>query len=143
MSALVSDGAVAAPHTDAHLKNPWGLSVLPGGPMWVTNNADHTATIYDGTGIVQALVVSIPGGTNGPGDVTGTVASTSTTDFIVTNGVASAPARFLFVTESGTLSAWAPAVDATNAIVVHDDGAGGAVYKGLAIAADGGGKIRK
>lgn len=138
MSALVSDGAVAAAHTDVHLKNPWGLSVLPGGPMWVTNNADSTSTIYDGTGIVQALVVTIPGGMNGPGNVTGTVASSSTTDFMVTNGTTTAPARFMFVTESGTLSAWAPSVNATNAIVVHDDAAGGAVYKGLAIATNAG-----
>jgi uncharacterized protein (TIGR03118 family) len=138
MSALVSDGAVAAASTDTHLKNPWGLSVLPGGPMWVTNNVDHTSTIYDGTGVVQALVVSIPGGTRGPGDVTGTVSSSSTTDFMVTNGTTTAPARFMFVTESGTLSGWAPSVNATNAIVAYDDAAGGAVYKGLAIAANAG-----
>lgn len=137
LSALVSDGAVTAPHTDTHLKNPWGLAVLPGGPMWVTNNVDHTSTIYDGTGIVQALVVTIPGGANGPGDVTGTVASASATDFMVTDGASSAPARFVFATQSGTLSAWAPTVDATNAILVHDD-ADGASYTGLALAANGG-----
>lgn len=138
LSALVSDGAVAAAQTDTHLKNPWGLALLPGGPMWVTNNADHTSTLYDGTGLVQALVVTIPGGTNGPGDVTGTVASSSTTAFMVGNGTTTAPARFIFATESGTLSAWAPTVDATNAIVVHDDGADGAVYTGLATASDAG-----
>lgn len=136
-SALVSDGAVAAASTDAHLKNPWGLSVLPGGPMWVTNNRDSTSTIYDGTGIVQALVVSIPGGAAGVGNVTGTVASASTTDFQVTNGTTSAPARFLFVTEGGTLSGWAPTVDATNARIAFDGGASNAVYMGLAIANNG------
>jgi uncharacterized protein (TIGR03118 family) len=129
---------VAAAHTDTHLKNPWGLALLPGGPMWVTNNADHTSTLYDGTGIVQSLVVTIPAGTRGPGDVTGTIASSSTTDFMVSNGTTSAPARFVFATESGTLSAWAPTVNATNAIVVYDDAAGGAVYTGLAIATNGG-----
>jgi uncharacterized protein (TIGR03118 family) len=136
MSALVSDGAVVAASTDPHLKNPWGIAALPGGPAWVTNNLDRTSTIYDGTGLVQALVVNIPAGANGPGDVTGIVASSSTTDFQVTNGTVTASARFLFVTESGSLSGWAPTVDGTNAKVVYSDN-GGAIYKGLAIANNG------
>jgi uncharacterized protein (TIGR03118 family) len=136
MSALVSDGSVAAAQTDPHLKNPWGLAALPTGPMWIANNVDHTSTIYDGTGLVQPLVVNIPAGTNGPGDVTGIVASSSATDFMF--GATPAPARFLFVTQSGTLSAWSPTVDPANAVVVYDDGAGGAVYTGLATATDGG-----
>jgi Putative Ig domain len=80
LSPLVSDGSVTAPATDAHLKNPWGMAVLPGGPMWVANNHDLTSTIYEGTGLVQALVVSIPSGVNGVGNVTGMVSSTSTSD---------------------------------------------------------------
>ena len=136
-SSLVSDGAVAAASTDAHLKNPWALAVLAGGPMWVSNNHDHTATVYDGTGLIQTVVVNIPAGANGTGDVTGMVASSSTTDFMVTNGTTTAPARFLFVTETGTLSGWAPTVNATNARIAYDDAAGGAIYKGLAIAGNG------
>jgi len=136
-SSLVSDGAVAAAFTDAHLKNPWGLSVLPGGPMWITNNHDHTSTVYDGTGVIQPVVVNIPGGANGIGSVTGTVASASTTDFMVTNGTTTAPARFMFVTEGGTLSGWAPTVNATNAQIAVDDAASGAIYMGLAIASNG------
>jgi uncharacterized protein (TIGR03118 family) len=137
LSALVSDGAVAAASTDTHLKNPWGLAVLPGGPIWVSNNADRTSTIYEGTGLVQPLVVNIPAGANGPGNVTGIAASASTTDFQVTNGTVTAPARFLFVTESGSLLGWSPAVDTGNAIVAYNDTAG-AVYMGLAIASNGG-----
>ncbi|MFO1503998.1 MAG: TIGR03118 family protein [Steroidobacteraceae bacterium] len=137
MSALVSDGAVTAVSTDAHLKNPWGLAALPGGPVWVSNNVDHTSTLYDGTGLVQTLVVSIPAGANGVGDVTGIVASSSTTDFQVTNGTVTASARFLFVSESGSLYGWSPTVNANTAIVAYND-AGGADYKGMAIAANGG-----
>jgi len=136
MSALVSDGAATAVSTDAHLKNPWGIAALAGGPAWITNNHDHTSTIYDGTGLVQALVVNIPAGANGLGDVTGIVASSSNTDFQVTNGTTTASARFLFVTESGSLYGWAPTVDGTNAKVAYDD-ATGAIYKGLALANDG------
>ncbi len=45
-------------------------------------------------------------------------------------------ARFLFVTEDGTISGWNPAVDATHAIVKVTSP--GAVYKGVAIASRGG-----
>jgi uncharacterized protein (TIGR03118 family) len=138
LSKLVSDGSVSAASTDPHLKNPWGLAVLPNGPMWVTNNRDHTSTIYDGTGLVQSLVVSIPAGVNGLGNVTGIVSSGSTTDFAVTNGTLTGFARFIFATETGTLSGWSPTVDGTHALVAYDDAAGGAVYKGLATANNAG-----
>jgi uncharacterized protein (TIGR03118 family) len=137
LSKLVTNGAVAATFTDPHLKNPWGLAFSPTSPMWVANNVDHTSTLYDGTGLVQALVVSIPAGVNGLGTATGMVASTSSVDFMVTAGVLTAPARFIFATESGTISAWAPTVDATHALVMYDDAAGLADYKGLAIANNG------
>jgi uncharacterized protein (TIGR03118 family) len=136
LSALVSDGAATAVSTDVHLKNPWGIAALSGGPAWVTNNHDHTSTVYDGTGLIQTTVVNIPAGANGPGDVTGIVASSSATDFQVTNGTTTAPARFIFVTESGSLAGWAPTVNATNAIVVYNDTTG-AIYKGLALANNG------
>jgi uncharacterized protein (TIGR03118 family) len=140
LSKLVSDVAGTAVSTDPHLKNPWGLAALPNGPMWVTNNRDRTSTIYDGTGLVQGLVVSIPAGVNGLGDVTGVVASGSNTDFTVTNTTTAvtAPARFIFATETGTISGWAPTVLATQAVVAYDDAGGAAVYKGLAIAANAG-----
>jgi uncharacterized protein (TIGR03118 family) len=137
LSPLVSDGSVTAPSTDAHLKNPWGMALLPGGPMWVANNHDQSSTIYDGTGLVQGLVVGIPAGVNGLGNVTGMVSSASTTDFTVTNGTVTAPARFLFATETGTISGWAPSVDGTHAKIAYDNAAGGAVFKGLAIANNG------
>ena len=136
MSALVSDGAATAVSTDVHLKNPWGIAALAGGPAWVTNNHDHTSTVYDGTGLIQTTVVTIPAGANGAGDVTGIVASSSTTDFQVTNGTTTAPARFLFVSESGSLYGWAPTVNATTAIVAYNDTTG-AIYKGLALASNG------
>jgi uncharacterized protein (TIGR03118 family) len=136
-SALVSDGSVAAVSTDAHLKNPWGLAALPTGPFWTGNNGDRTSTVYDGTGLVQATVVNIPAGANGLGEVTGVVASASTTDFMVSNGTTTAASRFIFATATGTISAWAPSVNAGNAIVTYDDGVGLANYTGLAIAGTG------
>src|SRR5882724_5370453 len=99
MTSLVSDGAVAAAKTDANLKNPWGLVMAPGLPAWVANNATQTATIYDGTGQIQTLVVALPGGVNGAADVTGLIfnpfTTTHSTEFVLSNGTVSAPARFI------------------------------------------------
>jgi uncharacterized protein (TIGR03118 family) len=138
MSPLVSDGAVTAASTDASLKNPWGIVFAPGAPVWIANNGTQTSTLYDGTGRPQALIVNIPAGLNGNANPTGIVFNASTTDFTVTNGTQTAAARFIFNGEGGTISGWAPAVNGTNAILAYDDGAGGAVYKGLAIASDNG-----
>jgi uncharacterized protein (TIGR03118 family) len=137
MSKLVSDGAVTAATTDAHLVNPWGIVFAPGAPVWVANNATQSATLYDGTGRQQALVVTIPAGLNGDANATGIVFN-STTDFVIGNGTTSAVARFIFDGEGGTITAWSPTVDLNNAFIGYDDGAGGAVYKGLAIASDAG-----
>ena len=137
MSALVSDGAVTAATTDANLINPWGIVFAPGAPVWIANNATETSTLYDGTGTKVPLIVSLPAGLNGSADATGIVFNSSGTDFVVASGNLSAPARFIFDGEGGTILGWSPTVDATHAVIAYDDGAGGAVYKGLAIANDG------
>ena len=137
MSRLVSDGAVTAATVDHNLINPWGIVIAPGRPVWVANNGTQTSTLYDGTGQVVPLVVSLPGGMNGDADATGIVFN-GTTDFAVSNGTQSAAAAFIFDGEGGTILGWSPAVDATHALIAYDDGAGGAVYKGLAIAVDSG-----
>lgn len=135
--ALVSDGSVAAATIDRNLINPWGIVFAPDSPVWVANNATSTATLYDGTGVESPPVVALPGGINGPADPTGVVFN-DTKDFVVSNGTSSAAASFIWDGEGGTLIAWTSTVDRSNGIIVHDDGNGGAVYKGLAIAADHG-----
>src|SRR5262245_42630120 len=137
LTKLVSDGSTAAQKTDANLKNPWGIVFATGAPVWISNNATQTSTLYDGTGVPRPLIVTLPAGLRGAANPTGIVANASTTDFKVTKGVASAAARFLFDGEGGTILGWAPTVDATNGVIAYDDGNGGAVYKGLAIASDG------
>ncbi|NPT56214.1 TIGR03118 family protein [Paraburkholderia elongata] len=135
-SALVSDGAVSAPHTDANLKNAWGIAFNPKGFFWVADNGTSVATLYDGNGVPQSLVVSIPNGISGPANPTGIVFN-GTTDFSVTQGGKTGVGAFIFSGEGGTITAWAPAVAPTTAIVMFDDGSGGAVYKGLALASNG------
>jgi len=128
---LVSDVPGAAEHTDRNLVNGWGVAFNPLGVVWVADNGTGVATLYDGAGNPQSLVVSIPGGRP-----TGIVFNGSN-DFVVSKGGVSGPARFIFATEGGIIAAWAPNVDPTHAITVVDNSASGAIYKGLAIGADG------
>jgi uncharacterized protein (TIGR03118 family) len=135
---LVSDGFITADHTDADLVNPWGIVFNPNGPVWVADNATGVSTLYDGSGVKQQLVVTIPTptGVTPPASPTGIVFS-SGSDFVVTQGALSGPSRFIFATEDGTIAAWAPNVNPTNAILVADRSGDKAVYKGLALAANG------
>jgi len=129
---LVSNVQGRAAHTDPHLVNGWGVAFNPFGVVWVAANGTGVATLYDGDGNPQALFVTIPGG-----KPTGIVFNGSTSDFVVSQGGRSGAAAFMFATENGTIAAWAPAVDRNNAITVVDNSASGAIYKGLALAADG------
>jgi uncharacterized protein (TIGR03118 family) len=133
-TALVSDGALPAAHADVNLKNPWGVAFNPKGFVWVADNGTNVATLYDGNGVPQSLVVTIPNGLNGSASPTGIVFN-GTQSFTVTENGKSGVAAFIFTGEGGTITAWAPTVGPTNAFVMYDDGAGGAVYKGLALAA--------
>jgi uncharacterized protein (TIGR03118 family) len=136
--ALVSDGVVAAGHTDAQLQNPWGLAFAPGGPFWIADNNDSLATVYDGNGVPGTPVVTLPAATNGPANPSGEVYN-GTSDFPVGSGAGATPARFLFDGEGGTILGWAAG---SSAVVLYDDGVANgalaAVYKGLALASNGG-----
>jgi uncharacterized protein (TIGR03118 family) len=147
---LVSDIPGLAAHTDPNLRNSWGTSTGPGLPIWVSDNASGVTTLYDGQGNPQPgsgdnqLVVTIPAPPSaGPGAVgapDGTVFNPTAGGFVVSKNGVSAPARFLFATEDGTIAGWAPSVDPTRAVLAVDrstatDPAGdvGALYKGLAL----------
>ena len=112
---LVSDVPGRAQVTDPHLVNAWGASHLGASPLWVSDNGADVTTLYSGAvngspQTIVPLVVSIPGGAP-----TGQV-SNPTTSFAVHDAAGhSAPARFLFVGETGHLSGWNPAVGGTGA----------------------------
>jgi uncharacterized protein (TIGR03118 family) len=133
---LVGDTAAAgALVVDPNLVNPWGIAFGPTSPVWVANNHSETSTLYNGNGVAQALIVSVPAAF----DPTGIVFN-STTDFVVTSGANSGAARFIYVGEGGMVAGWSPTADATHAISVYT-AADGAVYKGLAIANNGTGSF--
>ncbi len=129
---LVGDtGAAGALTVDANLVNPWGIAFGPTSPSWVANNHSETSTLYNGNGVAQALIVTVPDGF----DPTGIVFNASS-DFVVTSGATSGPARFIYSGEGGMIAGWSPTADATHALVAYT-AADGAVYKGLAIANNG------
>ena len=125
---LVSDGYLARTTVDPSLVNAWGLAASETGPWWTANEATDTSTLYDGTGRKRPLVVTVAGGP------TGTVFN-GTAGFVVKDGAASAPARFIFACEDGKIRGWASTVPAANSSVTEvavDNSHRGAVYRGLA-----------
>jgi len=140
LTALVADtsGGTAA-NLDTHLVNPWGLSIPTGNfQAWVANNGTQTSTLYDGNGKPQPhaapLVVNFAASAAGTAfDPSGIVFNASSSDFMVSSAGASGAASFLFVGEGGMIAGWSFGVDATHAVTMYTD-AGGAVYKGVALA---------
>jgi uncharacterized protein (TIGR03118 family) len=137
---LVSNTPGVAPVTDPQLVNPWGVSRGSGSPWWVSDNATGFSTLYNGPGVKQSLIVTIPPAdpTNKKtptGTPTGTIFNGSTTDFLLAPG---APATFLFSTIDGSIVGWnanvavasGAAPPSTHAVTVAK-GPGGSTYTGL------------
>src|SRR6266446_738670 len=109
---LVSSTSGVAPLTDSQLVNPWGISRGSGSPWWISDNAKGFSTLYDGAGVKQSMIVTIPPADptnkNTPtGSPTGTIFNGTQTDFLLAPGK---PAVFLFCTIDGTIAGWNPTV---------------------------------
>lgn len=129
---LVADTSGKAAVTDPNLVNPWGMSRSSSSPWWISDNGMGLATLYGATGTPSALVVTIP-----PGDPTSGASGTptgqifnGTTSFALAPGF---PARFIFVTEDGTISGWNSGVKPTTAVIMVNTKSA-SVFKGLAVA---------
>ncbi|HTV65123.1 MAG TPA: TIGR03118 family protein [Bryocella sp.] len=131
---LTSDIANISNNTDPNLGNPWGLAASSSGPWWVNDNNTGLATLYNGSGVPQSLVVTIPSWTgSGTGAPSGMVFN-GTSDFQLATGD---PAFFIFDTEDGTIQGWNPSVN-PNTAIIEVNNFGSAVYKGLALASANG-----
>ena len=115
---LVSDIPGFAKFTDPDLVNAWGMGASGGSPVWIGANGTGKSVLYDGLGVKQGLVVTIPG----DGSVTGLSFSNIAGSF---NGD-----TFLFANEDGTVSGWRGALGTTAETLVVGSAAN--VYKGLA-----------
>jgi uncharacterized protein (TIGR03118 family) len=129
---ILSDGFIPADHTDSNVVNAWGLVAGPTTPWWIADNGTGKTTLFNiATNAIQATF-TVPGAGGAQGNPTGVVFNGGT-GFVVNNGVgAPSPARFIFSSEDGTLSAFKGAPIVT--VVPNPQApAHGAIYKGLAI----------
>jgi len=131
---LVSDVPGLAAFTDPNLKNPWGIALSATGPFWVSNQVTGTATVYNGAGQPQPLIVTVPGASMGPRGPTGQVFN-ATSDFSLASG---GKALFLFANLDGSISGWNAAQGTTATVQAATPGA---VYTGLAIGNNGAGNF--
>ncbi|MFL6427812.1 MAG: TIGR03118 family protein [Acidobacteriaceae bacterium] len=128
---LVADTPGAAKITDPNLVNSWGLARSSTSPWWVADNGTGLSTLYDGTGNIAKLVVTIPPGSSS--------SQTGTPTGMVFNGTpgfelaSTKPAIFLWVTEDGTISGWNPGVQPTTAVIKVNEKEK-SVFKGATIA---------
>src|SRR5260370_14921989 len=111
---LVSDTLAEGTNPpDPNLKDAWGISRSTTSPWWVSDKMAGVSTLYNGSGVKTPLTVTIPHtAQTAIGSPTGQVFNGSN-DFAVAPGK---PGLFIFVSLDGTISAWNPGVNRTNAI---------------------------
>lgn len=117
--------------TDPTLLNAWGIAFSPSGIAWVNANGSGLSELYTKTGSAPRPGVNIPAPEAATGGTPTGIVFNGTPDFILPNGKAAA---FIFVSEDGIISGWN---GGNNAVIVKDDSPN-AIYKGLALANDGG-----
>jgi len=134
---LVSNAAGNGAQTvDANLVNGWGVAFGTTSPVWVSNQATGTSTLYNGNGKAQPVAAPRVVGFD-PGFLPTGIVFNGGTGFTVTSAGRTAAAAFIFSGEGGKIAGWAASVNGTLALTTYTD-ASGAVYKGLAIGSTGG-----
>jgi uncharacterized protein (TIGR03118 family) len=132
---LVADLPGVADVMDPNLVNPWGVSESASSPFWISDNGTGLTTLYNGSGVIIPLVVTIAPPKGGSVAAPSGQVFNNTTVFQLANGK---PAAFIFVTEDGTMSAWNGGAASS---IQADNSAIGAVYKGLALGANSTGPL--
>jgi len=134
---ISDDGSVPGTIPDPNLINGWGIAASSTSPWWVSSADMSVARIYTGAGAINGLTVNVSGNPTG-------IVFYGGAGFLVTNGITTAPARFLFAAEDGSISGWnfglpPNGVPPPTQAWVGLPAAGGASYKGLAVAQTAGG----
>ena len=128
---LVSDLTGVGNFTDPNLINSWGITII-NNVIWVADNGTGKVTTYNLNGSIYPIVVSVNNNT-GVALAPSGIVHNKTTGFVITNGTIRAPALWLVATENGLINAYNPLVNSTASLVVVDNSATGAVYKGITI----------
>jgi uncharacterized protein (TIGR03118 family) len=144
LSATVMSGAIVqtnldsdipgmAANTDSNLKNPWGISFSATSPFWISDQVSNVSTLYAGTGVPAALIVTVPGGPTGQ-----VFNSAGAGNFPVPGPGAGAAANFIFDTLGGSIYAWNGSAGTTAQLVATTPGAS---FTGLALASNASGNF--
>jgi len=124
---------------DANLLNPWGIAISSTGTFCISANHSGAGVIYDNNGQQLFAPPSIPTGflvpSPGNSPPTGVVYAPAFTGTSLYG-----PSTFIFATEDGMISSWntVSEVSVMATVTMADKSSTGAVYKGLALATDGG-----
>jgi uncharacterized protein (TIGR03118 family) len=149
---VASTNAYEASIVDPSLINAWGIAIRPaglGGHFWVESNGGGTTNQFIGDVGSTPLyaddlrLVTVPGPSAGqgirPGTPTGVVFNAGA-QFTITQGSLTAPAKFLFATDTGTISAWTERKNPDGSFdrpafakLVIDRSVAGAHYFGIAL----------
>lgn len=122
---LVADVADYHPmRIDPDLINAWGIAIGPTGAFWISAADSELSVIYDDEGNALRKPVYMEG------EPTGQVYN-NTDGFVIPN---LGPAKFIFATEYGTITAW---YQGDTAVTIVDNSAEGASYTGLELTSDG------
>ena len=128
VSSIPGDGTNPLNGHDTQLVNSWGMTRSAASAFWISDNGTGLATVYNGVGNKTLTVtIPVPSGVNQHSSPTGVVAN-GTRDFALPGSTA---AKFIFVTEEGTIAAWN---GGAAAVIVKDNSGKRAVYKGCTIA---------
>lgn len=130
VTTLVADTAgLGASRIDPNLSNAWGVVAGSTGTFWISSNHGSVSLALDGAGVDKlGFPVTIPSRDSSAGGApTGVVFNGTPSEF---NG-----SSFIFAGEDGSISAWTGGHGAVREAV---DPSPDAVYKGLALASDGG-----
>ena len=105
---------------DPRMINPWGIARNSTGTWWVAAEDGGVAILFNGDGVAvnaqgaqPPLVVTIPHPAQGPEGGPAGIVFNGSSDFDVEAGN---PAKFIFASFDGTISAWNPQVNPTVAI---------------------------
>lgn len=151
---LVATSATYNPQiVEPGLVDAWGLTLRPagsGGHWWVV--ANKTGKSYEYMGDVNGVplhqdtlkTVTVPDHDGGQGTPSGVVYNVSGPGFVIdqqsSDGPLHGPAKFLFATDTGLVTAWTERANADgtttrppDSVVVYDQSQQGAAYFGMAI----------
>jgi uncharacterized protein (TIGR03118 family) len=133
INPMISNQPGVAQRLDRSLVNPWGVGAIPGGPLWVNINGSNKSAIFGARSFKQEGKVKVGAGPTGIIDIP---ANPNGDDFNITEGTATGPSLFAFVTTGGLLQGWNPNVDAKKAVTALDRSGAGSAFTGASFIAE-------